>query len=421
MTETQVDMAGLFALAEEAFEMHCAELKACATDEAFGTRSDDDDSDEESATTSLQRMRCVRLPDGDMHLCGPDCAYTIDTKDGHCVCKYTGLVVGRSHMDRTDHSTGRSTWSADPDMQCGPAHGGMPWQKKRDMMQASRTAYSYARTLDDAEMPRVQPTERAVRPATKRGALCVDEVPAAHSGPKRVRTSKKNVQSNDMLRSLHSEALRTLGELLTGGSTSGTRASATASDACTVDPRLLDSELLFNAALRKYMKEVMSAGGAPTVDDVHNIALAVQRVIEQEQRKQSDTHAARGGLMTDIKFRESAARLAVALWSGACQTPYLEQARRGADSFRPFCAGAFYAFKRGLTLVDGTVLVPRVAEFADALPTQRAIAADPASKSLHASSHRGLCTIHRCIASVDAPTAQKLFAETVSACRALPV
>ena len=183
---------------------------------------------------------------------------------------------------------------------------------------------------------------------------------------------------------------------------------------------MLDFNLVFHAAVKKYLKEVAAKGARPSMDDIHNIALAVDKVIADEKQKQTDESSARGGSITGMRFRDQAARLAVALWTGACNTSYLSQARRGADSFRPFCAGVFYAFKRGLALADGTILVPRVDDFSAALPSSKTIASDPALKSLHASSHRGLCTIHRAIAAAgDAPHAKKIFAECIRIARSL--
>jgi len=176
-----------------------------------------------------------------------------------------------------------------------------------------------------------------------------------------------------------------------------------------VDARLLNSDALFNAALRKYLKESISRAVRPSMDEVHNISLAVETIVAEERRKLETSTTMRAGNFNSIRFRELVSRLAVSLWRGACRTPYMDQARRGGDSFRPFCVGVYYSFKRGLTLSDGTVLVPVCPGFADALPTQREVAETPMVKSLHASSHRGLCSIHRCIASVTIEEQREVF------------
>ena len=75
---------------------------------------------------------------------------------------------------------------------------------------------------------------------------------------------------------------------------------------------------------------------------------------------------------------------------------------------------------RGGQYVCANALKPALNEFAAALPTSRAIAAgDPALKSLHAASHRGLCSLHRVINSVDPEEAEQVFAKTIQRAREL--
>jgi hypothetical protein len=367
------------------------------------------------------QCRVCRLPDGDIHVCDDDeCPYAVlgcdhnGHSNGDWVCAHTGRVIMRHCEERTDMSTGRSTWSADPDVNAGGPMGGK-WRKKRDMRKESQSAYIAAKQFDDSEMPMAIEAPKAVRTGAKRGALCVDEAAPEDTGPKRHRISKKDVASSSTRSLLIDEAVTTFARLF------GKRVSTPKDEKPAVDARLLDFNLLYQAAVKKYLKETVAKGGRPSMDEIHNIALAVDNVIADEKRKLAEHTTGRGGpSVTGNTFRMNAARLAVALWTGACGTSYLSQARRGADSFRPFCAGVYYAMKRGLTLADGTVLVPKVDKFTQALPTQRVIAADPALKSLHASSHRGLCTIHRAIAAAgDARAARGSFGEAIRIAKAL--
>ena len=251
------------------------------------------------------------------------------------------------------------------------------------------------------------------RPSAKRGALCVDEEGPEEPTPKRLRVSKKDVGSFANLSLLIDEATGIFTKMLGRELMIPRSKKEASSGAPRIDPRLLNHDILYTAALKKYLKTTLAVGDVPTMDDLHNISIAVDTVIIEEKKKAVEATAARSGKLTSINFKTTAARMAVALWSGACQTPYLANAKRGADSFRPFCIGAYYAMKRGLKLPDGTVLVPRCDELTRALPSSRTISATPALKSLHASSHRGLCTIHRCIASVDPADARAVFAETI--------
>ena len=79
----------------------------------------------------------------------------------------------------------------------------------------------------------------------------------------------------------------------------------------------------------------------------------------------------------------------------------MKEKAKNTESFRPFISGVLYALKRGVALSDGTAVVPQLPELADALPALRATAANSAAKTIHASSHRGLCTLHRSIASCE--------------------
>lgn len=371
----------------------------CKVSSARDIESDEEDEFgnnilEQRANTALASM--VRLPDGDIHLCEPGCTLAVAQPDGDLVCPLSGLVCGHVCNERTDYSTGRSTWSSDPDMAGGaPASGA--WRKKIDRVAASKQAHCLANQFDDSVMPTARESQLPAKVPIKRGALCVDEVAEPENGPKRARNSKKEVENSEQIHNLVTEAAAIYSKLM---NVKTRHSSGVAVPKKQIDTRLLNTELLFNAALRKYLKEVIARGARPSMDDVHNISLAVAAVVSEEKRKLEDSTTSRAGKFGSIRFRELVSRLAVALWLGACKAPYMDQARRGGDSFRPFVVGVYYSFKRGLTLGDGTVLVPACQGFADALPTQRDVSDNSAAKSLHASSHRGLCSIHRCIASV---------------------
>ena len=107
-----------------------------------------------------------------------------------------------------------------------------------------------------------------------------------------------------------------------------------------------------------------------------------------------------GDELRTAKFRTSFSGIVVALWSACCRTPYMQNARRGTDAYRPFVCGVIYASKRGVTLNDGSVVVPTCPQLAEALPQLRGTGGNAHAKTLHSSSHRGLCTLSRCIASV---------------------
>ena len=395
---------------------------------AEGAASDSDDGSDDDAQLAVRasaaRARICRLPNGDIHVCTRDCKFTLLNDDGMYVCQYTGLEYGCKCERSSVADTGRSTWSADPDNRSGAPVGG--WRRKPNQMARSVAAYEMAHRIDDTEEVVDHAHNDAMdaraaastgRSSNKRGALCVDvAADVADDASKRQRTCKR--EERDGFCGLHKEARVMLERL------ASTSKSIVASRTCpskpppVADARLLDEQGLFAAAVRKYVKQCTAKGTVPSMDDLHNLGLAVRAVVEQERAKQQAARdaAANSGaqLVNDVRFKTLAATLVVELWVAARRTPYFNHARRGTDSFRPFAAGALYAFKRGLTLPTGTLLVPPIPEFAAALPTARALnAADPAVRSLHSSSHRGLCSIHRCIASVPPEQAEAVFGRTL--------
>lgn len=63
-------------------------------------------------------------------------------------------------------------------------------------------------------------------------------------------------------------------------------------------------------------------------------------------------------------------------------------------------SGVLYALKRGL-YIGNLCVVPRLTDLSCLLPTLRTLNASVAAKQIHSSSHRGLCCLHRSIASMN--------------------
>lgn len=357
------------------------------------------------------------LNDGDIHVCkGYDCPYVELNGDACYVCCLSGICFG-SQKIRENFSTGRQAGSSNPDDHAGEPVGGQ-WKPKKDMHAMSNQAYTSAGALeesgkegsfskaaahgspgdaDGAPKPKGSP-----RPV-KRGARCVDEVVTDdEQQQKRARNARRTGNSRDRFRQMCEEAELTLCKLVNYDKRDDGKAVKAA------DPRLQDEGVLFQMAMKKYTKECMATGVVPTLDAVHNIALAAANIAAEEKRKAS-VDSGKQALLLKVRMREQVTSLAVALWQASCQTAYMEGARRGADSFRPFVCGVFYALKRGVNLPDGTVVVPSCPQLAAALPALRSTAANSAAKALHASSHRGLCTLHRSISSCSGERATELY------------
>ena len=352
---------------------------------------------------------CAFLENGDVHICpGAGCPFLELGADKHYACRYTGIVVGPETL-RDDHSTGRNTGSSNPDDHCGEPMGGS-WRPKRDQVGLSHMAYQFAETeagaVADSELYVAStPPPKAARSGSKRGARCVDDCATPEAAPeaKRPRQARRSADSREEFDALRVDAEATMNKLLNFEKrVEAKKLPAEASS--------LDAGLLFEAAVKKYKKECVATNVRPTLDAVHNLALRATAVAAEHRRKR-EVEEGRSALLLKVRTRQTVSSLAVALWLASCATPYMEESsKRGADSYRPFVSGVLYALKRGVSLPDGTVVLPQLPKLTDALPALRATAANSAAKAIHASSHRGLCTLHRSIASCSAPLARRLYA-----------
>ena len=379
-----VDDHDIFALMEEA--------------RAEDARWADVEEDEDNAPAGV----VCYLPDGDVHICrGIGCQFLELNDDGCYACMYSGLVAGPKSV-RTDYSTGRQAGSADPDAHAGEPVGGS-WKPKKDSMGLSKMAYDAAASIpEDTELYVSPSIKKPPRTPAKRGARCVDEPadPTA-SSPKRARAARKTNQSREAFYAMCQDAEVTMTKLVAFD-------KKPVKEKASRDPRLMDKDLLFAAAIKRYLKECTSTGTAPTLDAIHNLAIAAANIAEEERRKAA-VESGRAALLLKVRMREQITALAVTLWNASVETPYMLDARRGSDSFRPFVCGVLYGLKRGVSLPDGQVVVPSCPELAAALPALRATAANSTAKALHASSHRGLCTLHRCISSCSAEQAADIY------------
>lgn len=381
--------------------------------------STDDDDDEHYCPVRQKRPTMVTLPCGDIHLCGGgcECPYLEPNEDRILVCKYSGIEYGPEHTEEFfDLNGGTGKRSGDPDQTCGePMYG--KFQRRPDPVAASRAAYQAANTMSDTDIAVYMPSEAAAKKANrrpvKRGALCVGEV-ADPQTVKRGRVSKKAVHNHDVCANLHSEAESVLGKLVNYDRASSFKKKRTGDrmerNRPPPDPRMCDETFVFNASVKKYVRGCLAGGSAPSIDAINNLALMAQTI----SKKARDEAAAdsRDALRT-AKFRNLFSALTVALWGAACKTPYMKNAKRGTDAYRPFICGMIYATKRGVTLADGTMLVPKCPQLAAALPVLRGTGGNALAKTLHSSSHRGLCTLSRCIASVPPADQKTVFADVV--------
>jgi len=354
----------------------------------------------------------VQLDNGDYHVCGGtrSCPYAVHDRENYLVCPFSGIVLGQSPVVSEDPEwSGKSARSANPDDTAGLPMGGA-WRARRDMFAASVQAHLNAKAFkEDADkMPVYVESEkekrtREERQSTRRGALCVDQV-AVERVPKRVRTSKKRVRDADQFTKLAEEASVVIERLLSTQRSASGAAAVGDAPVAHADPRLQNVDFVTKVALRRYVQEARRAGEGVNLVAMHDVIVAAHNLVREQRAAALERRraTARGAHYFSAEVKGACSRLVVALWRAACETPHMLSSKRGADSFRPFVSGVLYALKRGITLPDGTVVVPALPSLATHLPTLRSNDATPVARQLHASSHRGLCSLHRSVASMTA-------------------
>jgi hypothetical protein len=291
------------------------------------------------------------------------------------------------------------------------------------MYQASVAAYRGAHAISDAEIapppPPPKPSGVASTPAAKRGALCVDEEATEQLG-KRPRSSRKENWTRDCIQKLANEAIGVIDKLFivnldghaTKRATAATATTATATTATAaqpLDPRMQNIDFVRPLALKSYVTACEKGRQALNLVTLTSVVIHVnefvrnQRALAAEQREattKANPPARRNRACFSGQVRNLLAQLIVSLWRASCLTNHFKQAKRGNDSFRPFVAGILYSLKRGLYLADGTCIVPVLEELSNHLPALRSSSSTAAAKQLQSSSHRGICSIQRSLASL---------------------
>lgn len=388
----------------------------CLEDARELDESSESSEEDEPYEQHKRRAVMVRLPCGDIHVCGGaiPCPY-VEATEGCMVCKYTGIEYGQDESvdEFFDLNGGIGKRSGDPDQACAePTYG--KFTKKPCAIAASRAAFQASKNMDESTIPTYIPSEAqkrsALRPA-KRGALCVGE--DAPLQRKRNRSSKKNVTNRETCINLSHEAEIVLGKLVNYRKAMSYKRKEECYSNTTKnrDSKMCDESFVFNASVKKYVRGCITTGIAPSIDTINNLAILSRDISAKARRNTASCST--GDELRTAKFRTSFSGIVVALWSACCRTPYMQNARRGTDAYRPFVCGVIYASKRGVTLNDGSIIVPTCPQLAEALPQLRGTGGNAHAKTLHSSSHRGLCTLSRCIASVPQNKQREVFGDLI--------
>ena len=154
-------------------------------------------------------------------------------------------------------------------------------------------------------------------------------------------------------------------------------------------------------ALKTYLRDVGSKNQVPSLNTMHDICLLVRRTSGCDPFVSGSNKQGRHRVLENVLFREAFGRLAVCMWSCLLRTPHFMQSqKKKKNSFRSFVCGMAYAFKRGIVLPCGSIIVPQSKIVASALERSKSSSQYESTKKMHSFSHKGLACIHRCISSV---------------------
>lgn len=354
----------------------------------------------------------VSMGKGQFHVCyGQACVHAEQSVENekYVVCRISGRVIASSFESAHDSSwTGRSCSSADPDM----ASGAVPskaWRFKRDAFADSARAYNRAKQLtrEDVDFEEYNVSlsttkEMAVvddSKTAKRGAPCVSEINEEavneHRRAKAMRRitslSRREVQSR-----LNCDAATVVKKLFSA------LPATSKPEHESKDPRLENYTFVFSIGLQRYAKRCADENEQLMLSTIHDIAICASNYVRERKREAKDKHnqSKTRMLVVNTRTTDLCGRLIVSIWNAVCNTSHFVENQPG-DSFRPFAAGIMYAMKRGIRLKSGLVVVPCIDALSNQLPTLRSSSGNAEARQLQASSHRGLCAVHRAIASID--------------------
>lgn len=367
------------------------------------------------ATCSANTPVVVYLDDGQVHVCrGFSCRFLVQSRDvdKSWYCQLSGRVICTPMEAAHDASwTGRSCGSADPDMHAGTANVAA-WRNKRTAFAASAAAYSRAHEMTTADVEAFEVRAPTGPRAVKRGAPCVFDVDdsAVHS-QKRAKALKRmtSLQNRDVQTRLTADAAGVVQNLYSVLSASARApkkndhsANVAPETATIADPRLENFDFVLRMALKRYAARCKHTRALPTLSGIHDVAAAANLFVKQRQREADAKRQTLSTRRVALNGRtvELCSSLIFSLWSVMCSTTYFVEHQTG-DSFRPFAAGVMYALKRGVRLSNGVVVVPAIHVLASHLPELRSTTVTPSARQLQQASHKGLCALHRGIASIE--------------------
>jgi len=353
-----------------------------------------------------QHPLVTMLNDGDWHVCyRHECPHAMVDSERNVLCGLTGIVFGFNPISEHDSAwTGRSTTNGDPDTIAGTPIGG--WKPRRDALSESKKAFQLAKYLSAEKVQNSlseKQRQQNNKHPSKRGALCVDESPRQ---VKYNRPHHRILDKTSKIEKLTVDACQVMDKLVKSRQSVANPTQNRLGEK--TDTRLQNLEFVKSIAIRRYIDRVRKTGERWDLCRIHDVLVAAnefvcnQRKAEEERKmtvSKSKEQGKSGQVSGEMKRRTVA--LIVSLWKAVCLTPHLEGRNGTGDSFRPFVAGVLYGCKRGLFIDCLDVeIIPAIPELTRQLPTIRCTSVSEEAKNLQSSSHRGMCTLHRSIASI---------------------
>lgn len=382
-------------------------------------RSSRDDETDEPLPTHRDGLPCMGMR---------GCPFLVVGKDKNWTCSHTGLTFGQLAVDDGSTSYKRRRSDITEDMSEAPISSS---RRQRDPVAASMSAFLLARSIKDEDgVAQTAALSSPWTPSIPSASLASSAAQATKpervedpTKPKRLSKNSLSAASNRRVvprqASLLSDATSVLDEVIRVGYAMHRRNHGYL-DGCgetkgtaPQPPTESNIDVMTIAVVRRYIKECQGRNEPPSMHDLHSICYGLRKQVAKQHSNATISSNCARRQWWYLRVRDSIARLAVSLWRNMLRTPYMLTNRRSHDGFKQFVVGVTYGLRRGVVLGSGVVLIPQCDHICNALPNMRS----PRDKrAKHApfkmSAHRGLCTFHRAMASVDVREQDAFWSET---------
>lgn len=322
------------------------------------------------------------------HVCDCDCPFLEIMPGGEMSCSLTGATNRIT-------TSGQATYNAPRGKEDGTS--GVPvggWRKKRDAFRASQLAYIASEGCAECDPNTVEEQKEKRRKTVECVQVSRADAPVLEDhGTEQLDVSLSSRQEE----TLKFEATKIFTQMTKGAQDQPACSTKWKSGAPTRTSESCSDKV--KQALKKYLREVASKNQVPSLNTMHDICLSTQEFRMDTPDATASRDIFRCHPLENVLFREAFSRLVVCMWTCVTQTPHYKTSNKKKNSFRSFVCGMAYAFKRGLVLSCGSVIVPQSDIVASALENSKSSSCR-STRKMHSFSHKGLACIHRCVSSV---------------------